>query len=77
MGAAAPVCALPLSDQLVFTTISCSEEVDQLLAIQAANAPETLTEQERASQGCDVQHMRSQLLAKELNVRMAEHVLRS
>jgi hypothetical protein len=42
---------LPASDQLVFTTISSPEEVDQLLAIQAANAPGALTAAERQSQG--------------------------
>ena len=41
----------PASDQLVFTTISCDEEVDQLLAIQAANAPGALTAAERQNQG--------------------------
>ena len=53
MGSAAAVSAPPAAHQVVIATVSCPEEVDQLLAIQAANAPEALTAEERASQGYD------------------------
>ena len=64
MGSAAAVSAPPVPDQLVFTTVSCPEEVEQLLAIQAANAPESLTPEERASQGYDTYFAVSQGIAQ-------------
>ena len=52
MGSAAGELAPPAPHQVAIVTVSCPEEVDHLLAIQAANAPEALTPEERASQGC-------------------------
>ncbi len=52
MGSVAVELALPAPHQVAIVTVSCPEEVDQLLAIQAVNAPEALTPEERASQGC-------------------------
>ncbi len=52
MGSAAVGLAPPAPHPVAVVTVSCPEEVDQLLAIQAANAPEALTPEERASQGC-------------------------